>query len=117
MPARPAAAWPMSSDSDLFRRQLQHESRASLTVAAVFDPHPAAVHAYVLVDQRQSQPGAIAARAPSGDRAARKAFENQAAFLDGYARAVILDDDPHVGQRLALTLGLRHADFRCTTTV
>ena len=47
-------------------RQLDHEPRPRLAVAAVLDPHPAAVHADVLVDERQPEPGALAAAAPPG---------------------------------------------------
>ena len=60
--------------------------------------------AHVLVDERQAEPGTVAAAAPAGDAAAGEALEHQLALLDGHAGAVVLDGDPHVTERLALAV-------------
>ena len=59
------------------RRQLDHEAGSGLAVQPVLDPHPPAVHAHVLVDERQPEPGAVAAGAPAGTATAGEALEDQ----------------------------------------
>ena len=80
--------------------ELDHEAGAGRAVGAVLDPDPPAVHADVLVDEGEPEAGALAATAPPGGHAAGEALEDQGPLLDRHARAVVLDADLDVGQRL-----------------
>ena len=97
--------------------QLDHEAGARLAVGAVLDPDPPAVHADVLVDEGQPEPGALAAAAPAGGDAAGEALEDQRPLLDGHAGAVVLDGDLDVGQRLVGQVGVGDRDLRLAAAV
>ena len=101
-----------SSDSDLLGRQLEHEAGAGLAVGAVLDPHPAAVHAHVLVDQRQAEPGAVAARSAPGDRAAGEALEDRLRSSAGTPGPWSSTAIHTWAERLALALRLGDGDLR-----
>ena len=47
----------------------------------------------MLVDEREAEPGALAAAAPTGRRAAGEALEDQRPLLDRDAGTVVLDGD------------------------
>ena len=97
--------------------QLDHEAGAGLAVGAVLDPDPAAVHADVLVDERQPEAGALAAAAPAGGDAAGEALEDQRPLLDRHAGAVVLDADLDVGQRLVGEVGVGDRDLQVAAAV
>ena len=60
----------------------------------------------MFVDQGEPEPRAVARAAASSDRATGEALEDEEAFFGWDPRAVVLDCDPHVSERLAFTLGL-----------
>ena len=61
MPDRLVASAASHVVDRLLGRQLDHEPGARLAVGAILDPDPSAVQAHVLVDERQAEPGAVAA--------------------------------------------------------
>ena len=56
----------MASFVDLRCHHLDHEPCAGFPVETVLDPYPTAVHPHVFVDQRQAEPGTLAAGASAG---------------------------------------------------
>ena len=59
------------------QRVHEHETRTRLAIGSILDPHPATVHADVLVDQRQPEPGTVATRSSTRNRTAGEPFEHE----------------------------------------
>ena len=97
--------------------ELDHEAGPAVAVQTVLDPHPAPVHADVLVDQRQPQPGALRTGAPPGGDPAGEPFEDQRPLLDRHAGPVIFHPDADVGQRLVGRVGVVDRDLGIAAAV